>query len=412
MPDLTWTFEEGEPITLADNKIISLDGVLRLSKLDPTFTNWSYHGKYYESSAILDTKKAEAVKSVYGFLADISENGGLVGFRISSDGGTTWYGWSGAAWVAGGPFASMGDIDRNISSWSFSGDREFSVQVKITPSPDASATPIIRRVCIFAEMPFGFIEDIERSLSTYLLNKVRVPLRYGFVANANPSVDIPGPAGIFQPIGVYNLDVDPGKMTNLFGSLVGRTVNFAVPQTGRVLVEYSGQVPVHIDTDEDFQIADRLAIVVRTPTSVEARIMRDDGDSVEKLLGGRDLGWGVKPFARVSPNRIWFDCSVVLSCYSTQAEGGKRESAAIADAVDAAFEEARHSKSFLIFSRACGEPFQLLDKTPVTIADRVVDKIFERRVAISLGGKSWIGEGELRQLVEEVVTTVETFDDC
>jgi hypothetical protein len=46
------------------------------------------------------------------------------------------------------------------------------------------------------------------------------------------------------------------------------------------------------------------------------------------------------------------------------------------------------------------------------VADRERDKIFERRVAVDLGGKSWVSDGELRQLVEEVEVTVDTFDDC
>lgn len=412
MPDLTWIFENGERITLADNKIVAIEEVLRLSKLDPAFVNWSPSGAYYESSAILDPRIAEAVTSIYGFYVDKDDNGGSVGFRLSSDGGATWWGWSGVVWVSGGPFASMEDVDRNISSFQIQAPRSFSVEVKITPAVTPNETPVVRRVSIFAEMPFGFLEDLERSLSSYLKGKVRVPLKYGKVMTGQSSVDIPEPATIHQPIGVYNLDTDPGKLNNLFASLVGRTVNFTFPQNGRVLVEYSGQVPIHIETDEDYQIADRLAIVIRTPTITEARVMRDDGDSVEPLLGGRDLGWGTKPFARVRPHRIWFDGSVILSCYATQPEGGKRESAAIADAVDGAFEEARHSKDFLVLSRACGEHFQVLDKTPVTIADRVRDKVFERRVAIDLGGKSWVGDGELKQLAEEVVTVVETFDDC
>lgn len=412
MPDLTWTFENGEQIALADNKIVMIDKILRLSPLDDLLANWSYKGKFYESMAILYTKKAEAVTEIYGFYADKEDNGGSVGFRLSSDGGATWWGWSGVAWVAGGLFTTMKDVDRNISTWAFVGSREFAVEVKITPSSDAKSTPTVRRVSIFAELPFGFIEDIERSLSSYLKEKVRVVLKYGFFATGQASVDIPGSVIIHQPVGVYNLDSDPGKLNNLFLSLVGRTVNFMFPQSGRILVEYSGQVPVHIDTDEDYQIADRLAFVIRTPTAVEARVMRDDGEAVEPLLGGRDLGWGTKPFAKVRPHRIWFDCSVVLACYSTQPEGGKRDSAALADALDAVLESARHKKECLIYSRACGEHFQLLDKTPVTIADRVREKIFERRVSVDLGGKSWIGDGELKQLVEKVVMTVETFDGC
>jgi hypothetical protein len=302
MPDLTWRFEENEEITLADNKIVAINGVLRLSPLNDDLTNWSYRGKYHQSSAILYTKTAEAVTGIYGFFAEIEENGGSVGFRISSDGGVTWWGWSGG-WVSGGPFTSMEDIDANISSWAWTGDRQFAVQVEIIPVSSQDATPIVKRVSIFAEMPFGFIEDIERSLSTFLKTKVRVPLRYGVAGTGLTSADIPDPAVIHQPIKVYNLDTDPGKLTNLFASLVGRTVNFTIPQNGRVLIEYSGQVPVHIETDEDFQIADRLAFIIRTPAVTEARVMRDDGNMVEPLLGGRDLGWGTKPFAMVAGTR-------------------------------------------------------------------------------------------------------------
>jgi hypothetical protein len=412
MADLTWTFEDGEQVVPADNKIIALGAILRLSALDPTLANWSYHGKYYESTAALYAKKAEAVRRVYGFFADFDLNDGAVAFRLSSNGGTTWFGWNGAAWVSGGPFASLEDVDRNIPSWNFSGDRNFSVQVKLTPSADALKTPIVRRVSVFAEMPFGFIEDIERSLATYLKEKVRAELMYGFQATANASVTIPGSAVVTQPVRVFNLTADPGKRVNLFSSLAGRVVNFVAPQTGSLLIEYNGQVPVHIDTDEDFQIADKLAYIIRTPTVTESRIMRDDGEAAEFLLGGRDLGWGLKKFAVVNQARIWFDCSVVLSCYSTQPEGGKRDSAALADALDAALEQARNKKEYLIYSRACGEQFQLLDKTPVTIADRVIDKVFERRVSLTISGRSWVGDGELKQLVEDVEITVNTFDDC
>jgi hypothetical protein len=408
MADMTWEFENGDRITLADNKIVAIDDVLRLSKLNAALDNWDFNGTYYESTAILDPRLAGAVKSIYGFYADKDDNGGSVSFRLSGDGGATWWGWNGGAWVSGGPFASMEDVDANIAAFVIQQERAFTVEVKITPSSD-NQTPVIRRVAIFAEMPFGFIEDLERSLSSYLKSKVRVQLRYGEKFNAPASsVTVPGSATIHQPIGVYNLDADPGKLN--FASLAGRVVNFAFPQNGRVLIEYSGQIPVHIETDEDYQIADRLAIVLRTPTITEARVMRDDGEAVEPLLGGRDLGWGTRPFAMVRQHRIWFDGSVIFSCFATQPEGGKRESAAMADAVDAAFEEARHKKDFLVLSRACGEHFQILDKTPVTVADSVREKVFERRVSVDMAGKSWIGEGELKQLVEEVVITTETLE--
>ena len=404
------------PFTLADNKITVAGNVLRLSKLNDTLDNWSPTGKYYQSSAIFPLIKSEALTEIFGFWAEydeevFAENDGEVGFRISSDNGATWHGWDGGAWVAGGPFASRENIDVNIDTLPIDPSREFKVEVQITPSSDDSYTPTVFRACIFVEMEFDFTEDLERSLAKFCRDRIRVRLRWQGGLTAASSATIPDGAAIHEPVKVYNLTDDPGRFTNLFSSLAGRVVNFTGPQTGTVLVEYAGQVPVHIETDEDYQIADRIAIIVRTPTVSEATVMRDDGSLIEKMLGGRNLGWGDHTFARVRSQRTWFDCSVVLSCFSTKPKGGKRDSAVMADAVVRALERHHDTWKDRFLSRATGDAFQVLDKTPATIGDIVGEKVFIRNVTVNVGGYNWLGEAEVKQLVEEVLTTVETYDE-
>ena len=423
MPGLLWDMVGSEvlneqippPFTLADNKIVVTGDVLRLAKLNDDLDNWSPTGKYYQSSAIFPLIKSESLTEVFGFWADydeeeFEENDGSVGFRISSDNGVTWYGWNGSAWVIGGSFVSREVADANISSLPIDAAREFRVDVRITPSSGGTYTPSVLRVCIFVEMEFDFTEDLERSLAKFCRDKIRVRLRWQESLVGASSATIPDGATIHEPVKVYNLTNDVGRFTNLFSSLVGRVVNFTGPQTGIVLIEYAGQIPVHIETDEDYQIADRMAVIVRTPTVVEATVMRDDGPLIEKMLGGRNLGWGDHTFARVRPQRTWFDCSVVLSCFSTKPKGGKRDSAVMADAIIKALE--RHSDKWKdrFLSRATGDAFQVLDKTPVTIGDIVGEKVFIRDVTLDVGGYNWLGEAEIKQLVETVVTTVETYD--
>lgn len=52
-----------------------------------------------------------------GFVAVANAETGTIGYQLSNDGGSTWYFWDGASWVAGSSFNSAAEIDAHISSF-------------------------------------------------------------------------------------------------------------------------------------------------------------------------------------------------------------------------------------------------------------------------------------------------------
>ncbi|HUU58300.1 MAG TPA: hypothetical protein VMZ50_02050, partial [Phycisphaerae bacterium] len=285
------------PPKAAERAVVLPDLGLTLRRLNPAETVYDPAGLYLEEIVELPDWRTEDVDALFGFqtceLVDpvianqADADKATLGYQVSNDGGTSWlvFDTGGGMWVPAtgaisGTFMTSLEVDTYLHLLPVA-DNPRSVRIRVRLSPGASGRqrPVLERYHIFHDTELDLMHDVSISLRRFIEGAVKVPMFFitelgaatGTItipdSSSNPA-DQPSEPGfdvtIAEPVEAYNLTVDPKRLSNLFGTLSGRTVTLiaAQPAGDKVEVAFTGLPDVFISAEEFFQLSKIPSIVV------------------------------------------------------------------------------------------------------------------------------------------------------
>ncbi len=379
---------------------------LTLRRTNAAETNFDPTGKYRETRVALPNWKPGGIEELFGFECCEALDPVIVGqddsdkatitYQVSTDGGTTWLTWDAgsSAWVeATGVlddfFVDKTTLDKNLSLIPFNDERQIRLRVKLTPGSNGRQRPALLWTTLYHSVRLDLYEDVTRSLKRYIDGAIQVPMFYCQEGlSAANSVTIPtstsdpatgglGEIGydvdVAEPIKVYNLTNDPGRLIDLFGGLSGRTVTFIGPQTGQVEVQFVGIPSVFIGAEEFFQLSKIPSVVVVVDRMEDYDLIRTFQGEKERSIANLK---GRFQEARV-PYNIYASVRVQSSL--------KREALQMMDALSRILD-----KGDVFPSVALGENYCVLEQTNQVEEDRVAQGLFVGNLTLRIYGKVWL----------------------
>jgi hypothetical protein len=387
MPEKVWDMTRSDAALLASEDLVLAGGALRLRPRDPATGRYRPDGVLAAGETLLPGAPAAGLRSLYGFRADLEEQGGRVRFRVSIDGGRTFLSHDGSRWVAAtgpGDWNTAEEIDRAIPDLSPAPGRHLALAVRLEPSPDGKS-PLLRHVAVYLEHQVDFWEDLARSVKRHLEERMAIrSLWQGDVAGA-AEVALDTDLAVGEPVDAFDLAADPGRTDDLFAGLAGKTVRLARPVAGTVEVRFVGRPPVHIAPDVDYQLSELPSVVLQIPRVTEVRKLRS---------GDRKLDWAIaRGLVRERLQPVWLAADLVISCQSEK----KRETLAMSDALARILEQERTVRSL-----ATGEEYTVTVFGPSNVADQVAEGLAVIQTAVTLQGPAWLGAAEEKRLAEVI----------
>jgi len=387
MAEKVWDMTRSDAAMPASEDTVLVGGALKLRPRDPETGRYRPDGVLVAGETHLPGAPAAGLRALYGFRADLDENGGAVRFRISTDGGTTFRWHDGGGWtdVAGAAdWNTAEEIDRAIPDLSPVPGRHLALAVRLEPSPDGQS-PLLRRVALYADYEVDFWEDLARSVKRHLEERMAIRSLWRGDAAGASAVTLDTDLAVAEPIDAFDLTADPDRTDDLFAGLAGKTVSLSAPATGVVEVRFVGRPPVHIAPDVDYQLSEIPSVVLQMPRVTEVRKLRS---------GDRKLDWALaRGLVRERLQPVWFAADLVISCQSER----KRETLAMTDALARILEQERTVRSL-----ATGEEYTVTVYGPSNVADQVAEGLAVVQVAVTLQGPAWLGESEEKRLAEVI----------
>lgn len=380
--DLELSNRQRAPLELhhPDGLMVHTKNQLRLRQRGPDGV-WNPLGTYTTADLLVQVWKPKAVRQLTGFWAVVQEDvakGDLVRFRLSiADGATPLY-WTGSLWRApadDSEWNTEAEIDAGISSFPFDGSIGFHVKLI---SGDGTSTPVFHAFYVFWEAFYDPAEDLLRSVHAKLFEEVEISAE-DLVDHVDPADEItlvdPLTAPVWvpeEPIQVFNLANDPGRMNDLFASFDGQTVKLASPQTGQLLIRYRGRLHrAHVSTDADVERETLPAVVIHNIAQNRVR---------DFLLPDYEEPLRSKGVVRIRTMPSRWRYQLQLQCRSQNPLHDKK----LADAVQRAFEE----KQF-VRSQALDEEFVLTARESKTQVNQTDQQLFMRIVLVDVSVWEW-----------------------
>jgi hypothetical protein len=421
-------FEAPVPPKTARRAVVIPEIGLTLRRLNAAETAYDPAGKYLETRVELPNWKPGGVESLYGFaccefLEPVLPNQpdadkATVGYQISNDDGLTWLTWDPGttAWVVAtgvlaDSFVDKDTLDMHLPTVPFAAERQIRLRAKLTPGNNGRQRPVLKWTTIYHAVDLNLYEDVSRSIKRFIDAYIKVPMFYLAETSASPSVTIPtstsdpATAGatepgfdvkIEEPIRVFNLTTDPGRLNDIFGTITGRTVSFLGPQTGKVEVEFVGVPDVFIGAEEFFQLSKIPSVVVTVDRLEDYDLIRTFEPERERSKA-RCVG-------RNQPPRIHYNIYVSVRVQSSL----KREALMMTDAISRILD-----KGDIFPSVALGDDYCVLEQTNQVSEDRVAQGLFVGNVTLRVLGKVWLKDpSQDIALVKKVNTLVGAQVSC
>lgn len=387
MPERVWDMTRSDAAVPAGEEVVLAGGALRLRPRDPETGRYRPDGVLATGEALLAGPPASGLRSLYGFRADMQQNGGSVLFRLSTNGGSTFLWYDGAIWTpAAGPtdWNTAEEIDGAIPELSPAPGRHLAVAVRLEPSP-AGGSPLLRRVAIYLELEVDFWEDLVRSAKRHLQEGLRIRSLWRGEAPGVSEVTLDTDLAVREPVEAFDLAEDPGRTRDLFAGLSEKTVSLSEEATGLVEVRFTGLPPVHVAPDVDYQLSEIPSVVLQAPRVTEVRKLRS---------GDRKLDWALaRGLVRERPQPVWLAADLLVSCQSER----KRETLAMADALARIL-----APGATLLSLGTGEAYTVTQVGPSNVGDRVSEGLAVVQTAVTLEGPAWLGEAEEKRLAEVI----------
>lgn len=204
-----------------------------------------------------------AVSSLFSLNADVvyptDEDGveqGTLTYRLSMNGGATYYYYTGGAWTIASTSAHFNDIDTlqlHLATFPLptTGTVAPRLQIKILPDSAGLYTPLVYDVSLAVELHQRAFEDAVASVITHLQ-----PTTFKLISSEvlTTTTDTIRFAGVFTKftvssiLRVYDLTADPGRRVNLYDSYTADpgdiTLTAEVTYGHEVEIEYLATCPV------------------------------------------------------------------------------------------------------------------------------------------------------------------------
>lgn len=411
--------EPPTPPGTGDRAVVTEDGVLMV-KLDLDRDRYAADGKYYEAFVQTPNWVGEGLKeyfafAVIGYLNPIIPDLPIadqarVSFQLSNDNGVTWRVWVDGpdAWLpATGPLDGVFNdeltVDRRIPQFPFANPKQLRFRIRFEPSANGLQRVVVQALVIYNKHEQDIYEDFTRSLKRYIDSRIRVPMYYMAELAAPSSTiyiekDVGLDVGITEPITVYNIGTDPGKLTNLYQSLGGpdgRTVTMLGPQIGQIEVNFTGIPEVFVGAEEFFHISKIPSIVAFVTKLTQYRVNRMWNDEIEKSLA-RLVG-------REQIPRVHYMIQVVVRAQSSL----KREALRMTDEMEKFLDQGDFFPSV-----ANGEDYSIYDQSSSVSEDRIAQGLFVGALNLKILGKTWLKGAKEAHLITEVNADVGSQHTC
>lgn len=389
--DRVWDMTVANAATPLTSYGVVCDGALQCRRLDASTGRYHPNAPMQAFEAWMTSAPASAMESLYGFRAEFAENGGEIRFRVSTDGGSTWSWWDGAAWSAAtlaGEWNTESEVDEHIPALAVAPGRNLAIAVKVTPAADTprvpADSPLVYRAAIYGEWNCDWVEDLARSVKTHVAKYARQEATWRVSLTSASSLELPAAPDENLPVTAYDLTADPGRTNDIAGSLSGRDLNLTQTVTGVVEVVYSRAHPVHIATDVDYQLSELPAIVLQLPSVREVRELRQ---------GDRALDWARSRYAAMATEHpVMLEAQVTVSVQADNA----LEVLEMQAAVDRALQQCRTVRSV-----GTAEQFVVTDYGPSNDGSQISGGLHVRQTQVTIRGQAWLHEGEELDLVRE-----------
>lgn len=411
--------EPPTPPGTADRAVVTEDGVL-LVKLDIDRDRYAANGKYYEAIIQTPNWRGDGLQEYFAFAVigylnpiipdlPVAEQA-KVSFQLSNDNGVTWRVWVDGpdAWLpATGPLDGVFNdeltVDRRIPQFPFSNPKQIRFRVKFDPSANGLQRVVVQSLVIYNKHEQDIYEDVTRSLKRYIDARIRVPMYYMAELAASSSTitidkDVGLDVGITEPITVYNLGTDPGRLINLFQSLGGpdgRTVTMAGPQIGQIEVNFTGIPEVFVGAEEFLHISKIPSIVIFVTRMRQYRVNRTWNDEIERSIA-RLVG-------REQIPRVHYEIQVTVRAQSSL----KREALRMTDVMEKFLDQGDFFPSV-----ANGEDFSVYDQANSVAEDRIAQGLFVGALNLKILGKTWLKGSKEVPLITEVNADIGSQHTC
>lgn len=407
--DFGMEFEVPVPPKTAGRAVVIPEIGLTLRKLNASETNYDPAGRYLETRVALPNWRPGGIESLFGFEScekldpeirnQSDSDKATVGYQVSNDDGATWLTFdSGAgAWVAAtgvldDVFVTAEVLDERLPLIPFADERQIRLRVKLTPGAGGRQRPVLQWTTLYHDTRLDLYEDVTRSLKRHIDGAIQMPMYFCAELSGASSVDIPDSSSdpnvqptepgfdvtVAEPVEVFNLTADPGRLVDLFGALggaKGRTITFVGPQTGTVEVRFTGIPDVFVGAEEFFQLSKIPSVVVTIDRLEDYDLIRTFQPEPEKSKA-RCVG-------RRQPSRVPYNIYASVRVQSAL----KREALQMTDAIARILD-----KGDIFPSVALGDDYCVLDQTNQVEEDRVAQGLFVGNVTLRILGKVWLKE--------------------
>jgi len=236
--------------------------------------NYALDGLFYESTVELPGWGGNAITEFTSveWLTSLPD-GTSVTFQLSTDGGTAWQYYDGAAWQpSAGPTDWMSYDDLGNGLPSITG-KLMKLKMKLTPNADGTRTPLVRALAVYYEGTWNYFEDLKRSLKRYIDENIYIDLTWAKkTPSSSQSFELETDWEVLSVTGVYDSTNDPDKTTNLFSAYDSDTGIVTLTESvvdAEIEATFTGRCPVFLSADDNLTLSELPAIVVQLPSARE-----------------------------------------------------------------------------------------------------------------------------------------------
>ena len=405
--DFGMEFEVPVPPKTTGRAVVLPEIGLTLRKLNPGETNYDPSGRYLETRVALPNWKPGGIEALFGFEScegidppirnQVDTDKATVTYQVSNDDGVTWLtydaglgSWEPATGVLDDVFVSGEVLDERLPLIPFADDRQLRLRAKLTPGASGRQRPVLQWTTFYHDVNLDLYEDISRSIKRYIDKAIQVPMFFIAALSGTASVIIPDSSSdpniqpsepgfdveVVEPVQAFNLDTDPGRLVDLFGSLggpKGRTITLIGPQSGTVEIQFTGLPDVFIGAEEFFQLSKIPSVVVVVDRVEDYDLIRTYQAETEKSKA-RCVG-------RRQPARVPYNIYVSVRVQSSL----KREALQMTDAIARILD-----KGDVFPSVALGDDYCVLEQTNQVEEDQVAQGLFVGNITLRIMGKTWL----------------------
>ncbi|MEW6556028.1 MAG: hypothetical protein AB1349_01585 [Elusimicrobiota bacterium] len=409
MPTKEIMFLDKKQFEFDDVKIAFVPPIIKLKRTDGN-GRFAWDGKFQGPAEIICPNfQAGGLTELFAFEEYCEYNGGNIMYQLSNDNGKKWFYWNGASWIETVlDFNTAEEIDKNISSFPLTAERQIKLKMKLSPSTDFLNSPELKIIALHYELDYDWFEDIKRTLKHYLENNFSPKLTSAMVIPIDTALIVLNTNFQVRDItGVYNLTADPNRLVNIFSSLeqietgkdqngepiIENRINLSSIQSANSIIEvcYRGTVPVFLSADEDFQVARLPSILVEVPSVTENLSLRNFDRKTERSQ--------TNFIARTRQQPVWYDAQIIISCISES----ELESLKMVQELQRIF----NIKDMKLVSEASGEELEVYDLSPFTDSDRPTIGLSVKQINFILCGRYWLGKYEEKELAQELELNVQ-----